>query len=67
MKTTHQSPTSLGGWRVGVAGTHLLALPIGQVTLGQHEAAGADVHLTPGTDEPDVLLEATNTRAEPEP
>lgn len=65
MKATHQSPTSLGWGEV--AGTHLLALPISQVTLGQHEAAGADVHLTPGTDEPDVVLEATNTRAEPEP
>lgn len=64
MRTTHQSPTSLGG---GAAGTHLLALPISQVTLGQHEAAGADVHLTPGTNQPDVLLEATNTGAEPEP
>lgn len=63
-KSTHQSPSSLGG---GVAATHLLALPISQVTLGQHEAAGADVHLTPGTNQPDVLLEATNSRAEPDP
>lgn len=36
--------------------THLLTLPVGQVALSQHEATGADVHLTPGTDQPHVLL-----------
>lgn len=37
--------------------THLLALPVGQVTLTQHEAAGADVHLTPGTGQTHILLQ----------
>lgn len=41
--------------------THLLALPVGQVTLTQHEATGADVHLTPRTDQPHVLLHTQKT------
>lgn len=43
------------------AATHLMTLPIGQVTLSQHEAAGADVHLTPRTDQPHVLLRTNKT------
>ena len=42
--------------------THLLTLPVGQVTLPQHEATGADVHLTPGTNQPHVLLHAEKHR-----
>lgn len=43
------------------AATHLMTLPIGQVTLSQHEAAGADVHLTPRTNQPHVLLRTNKT------
>lgn len=45
-----------------VTGTHLLALSIGQVTLGQHEATGATVDLTPGANQPDVLLHQPETQ-----
>lgn len=44
-----------------VVATHLLTLPVGQVTLSQHEATGADVHLTPGTNQPHVLLHTQTT------
>lgn len=40
--------------------THLLALAVGQVTLSQHEAAGADVHLTPRANQTHVLLHDDN-------
>lgn len=36
--------------------THLLPLAVGQVALRQHEAAGADVHLTPRANQTHVLL-----------
>lgn len=44
-----------------VVATHLLTLPVGQITLSQHEATGADVHLTPGTNQPHVLLHTQTT------
>lgn len=45
-----------------VTGPHLLALPIGQVTLGQNKATGANVGLTPGSNQPDVLLHKPETQ-----
>lgn len=42
--------------------TYLLALPVSQVALTQHETTGANVHLTPRTDEPHILLHIQETQ-----